>query len=1213
MFMHGVCPPGVNEMRRSTLMLVLLITVALLDAMFLLAPHQVDVSHEGLWDRADAAIRINSNSEFNSTAQSEGWQGDGSALKPYVIDGYHIDAHNSGPGIYIGNTTVHFVIENSSVYNSTDYSGIRLYNATNGTITNFSGSDLTYGVYMKDTHNMTVSNSNFNNIGDSVIEADTPYSTRISGITADNMKYGFFTQTGGNNTTVENIQISNCSLGIDIESVSNMTIYNDTLKGVYEGIYVGSSDNVSIMNTTITDAGKYGIQTHGSHNIRLENSTMDNVVEPAYNYEIMFDSTNSIWINNNTISEDGPIASFGIVLSSAEYAYLYGNQMSNTGLYLTGGQDEVSSYSISSTNRVNGKPILYRINNNYNNQSALKDYYGQMLFVNISWLNIEDVSSLTHTSLGVELLYSSHVNTNNTNFTGDCAGEQAINSEYIVMNGNYMEDVGYGLGFSYSSNAIIENNNISQVLSTGIDIWGSNNVMVKNNTVSYLNWTISSNTSNGKYGINVDNVYQTVYNCTVMNNTIMYFRGIGIRVNEIHDAAVNNNTLINGNMGLLLIQASEKNNVLAYSNSIGNTSVGISSYFEVDQNISSNTVYDSGTGFYVYGYGKDTAYLNNTVQNTTRGFYVRDADASIFINNTVVDSEYGAYIYNAHNMSFYNNTFVNDGIFLNGDKYTFTTQTIPENNTVNSHPIFYWKNYDYPNPGSGIANLSGYGQVLIGNLSSMELQNISASNTTVGVEIGYSEFCYVKYANIENTSVSGAMYINSSSGLVEYSNFKDNYMGVSIFNGTNSGFIYGNISGGEYGVYFDGFVPEVNPDSDRSYAGGLNISNVSFGLYAVNYKYLAISLINYDNVSYAIRVNRTLDISIMDANFTNGKEGIFINNSENIIMNVYSNYTNLYAHFKNVKYGIYMNNTRNVLLNNTTMVNGAYGVYLANTGNLTVENMAISNFTAGIYLHDTWDSKLYGNSMDGCGIMMTGNESTFTENVVPKNNTVNGYEVLYLVNSDQTGTQLDQDAAEIILANVRGAYIEGNKLNNGTAGLILYNSTDETIKYVNDSWNTMYGIYAVGTSSIVIENSKFENNSIGMKFVNLSSSRIYSTMLSNSTGYGIYMHASHGNLITNNTFYHNNGSNATYNSSHIQAYDDGTNQWNTTGTPGRGNFWSDWQSPDSNGDGIVDKPYMLGGGAVDSYPLTHSTYIPELNAMAMLFVSLAALLILRRK
>jgi prefoldin subunit 5 len=82
---------------------------------------------------------------------------------------------------------------------------------------------------------------------------------------------------------------------------------------------------------------------------------------------------------------------------------------------------------------------------------------------------------------------------------------------------------------------------------------------------------------------------------------------------------------------------------------------------------------------------------------------------------------------------------------------------------------------------------------------------------------------------------------------------------------------------------------------------------------------------------------------------------------------------------------------------------------------------------------------------------------------------------------------------------------------------------------------------------------------------------------------GLNLSSSSSNTLYGNQLANNNGASSVYSASHIQAYDDGTNNWNSSSY---GNYWSDWTSPDTNGDGIVDSPYaIVGGSNVDAYPL----------------------------
>jgi len=162
------------------------------------------------------------------------------------------------------------------------------------------------------------------------------------------------------------------------------------------------------------------------------------------------------------------------------------------------------------------------------------------------------------------------------------------------------------------------------------------------------------------------------------------------------------------------------------------------------------------------------------------------------------------------------------------------------------------------------------------------------------------------------------------------------------------------------------------------------------------------------------------------------------------------------------------------------------------------------------------------------------------------------------------------------------------------------------------------GIKMVYSKMLEIYNNDIENYTNGMNFVNVDNTKVHNNRIGNSTSYGVWVDSqSGGDRFYNNSFYFNNGSNDTYNESHVQAYDAGLNFWNTPapdyGTHGYGNFWYDWQSPDDNGDGIVDLPYSLDGGAKDDYPRTNAQPIPEISSLFLLIGLMVLLSVIFRR
>jgi len=100
-----------------------------------------------------------------------------------------------------------------------------------------------------------------------------------------------------------------------------------------------------------------------------------------------------------------------------------------------------------------------------------------------------------------------------------------------------------------------------------------------------------------------------------------------------------------------------------------------------------------------------------------------------------------------------------------------------------------------------------------------------------------------------------------------------------------------------------------------------------------------------------------------------------------------------------------------------------------------------------------------------------------------------------------------------------------------------------------------------------------------------NNNEITQNQMCNNSRYGVYISYGTSNRIWNNTFIDNNGAGSSHNPAHLQAYDAGTgNYWNSSSY---GNYWSDWTTPDTDHNGIVDAPYVLGGGsdARDEYPL----------------------------
>jgi parallel beta-helix repeat protein len=168
--------------------------------------------------------------------------------------------------------------------------------------------------------------------------------------------------------------------------------------------------------------------------------------------------------------------------------------------------------------------------------------------------------------------------------------------------------------------------------------------------------------------------------------------------------------------------------------------------------------------------------------------------------------------------------------------------------------------------------------------------------------------------------------------------------------------------------------------------------------------------------------------------------------------------------------------------------------------------------------------------------------------------------------------------------NCCGFYItsQGNNISNNN---IVNNLRMNGIFLDCASYNTIYGN--------LIEN----NNYHGIRLEYASHNMIVNNRLVNNRGFGILLAESGDNLLigntvkqsfddglclgdncVNNTIFHNN-----FIDNPENAYDETGNTWDNGSS---GNYWSDYNGSDTDGDGIGDSPYQIPGNkSQDRYPL----------------------------
>jgi len=234
------------------------------------------------------------------------------------------------------------------------------------------------------------------------------------------------------------------------------------------------------------------------------------------------------------------------------------------------------------------------------------------------------------------------------------------------------------------------------------------------------------------------------------------------------------------------------------------------------------------------------------------------------------------------------------------------------------------------------------------------------------------------------------------------------------------------------------------------------------------------------------------------------------------------------------------------------------GSYIEITNNSVYGGRSNTGILVGGSYNTITDNKIVGASI---GIHMWGNFS-----IISGNN---------IIDSDSFG----------IYASGNLLTLTKNNIMNGNMGLALTYFSGSIISENNITKQTARAIW--------VDNSA--NNNV-----------IWGNYIAPNQGYAIYFTVLNGiKGPINNTFHHNT---IMSNAHNIQFT--GYNQWNFWDNGIEGNYWSDYNGTDNNGDGIGDTPYIIDENNQDNYPLMEPVIIPEFPSWIILPLLLVATLLI---
>ena len=302
------------------------------------------------------------------------------------------------------------------------------------------------------------------------------------------------------------------------------------------------------------------------------------------------------------------------------------------------------------------------------------------------------------------------------------------------------------------------------------------------------------------------------------------------------------------------------------------------------------------------------------------------------------------------------------------------------------------------------------------------------------------------------------------------------------------------------------------------------------------------------------------------------------------------------------------------------VANNSFGMNIKDFVNTDVFGNNVSSNSWGLSLGLGSGSSAKNNVMDNntygfaaFNIQRERSSSSKVVNVdVDTSNTVNGKPIIYWVN--QHGKTVPAGVCYVALIGCTGITVKNLDLGGNLEGVFLGSTTNSTITN-NRLSKCLFGVNLDASSNNTISGNLITGNENGihLRWSSLNN-LIQGNDITANTATGIYVaDSSENKIIENNITNSDRGIYTEYcgtNIIHHNNFVNNTKQWDDIGfTPWpiplpisisvwddgqEGNYWSDYNGIDADGDGIGDTPYIVGKNNTDRYPLMSPVTIPEL-------------------
>ena len=319
---------------------------------------------------------------------------------------------------------------------------------------------------------------------------------------------------------------------------------------------------------------------------------------------------------------------------------------------------------------------------------------------------------------GLYISGNNNIISNNTFSDHTECGIRLEDSHENTLQNNTCLNNSYGIRISSSNKNVIQRNTCLNNKYSGINLLESNNTIIRSNTC----W-------NNSYGV----YFTYSNNSTLDGNSCFLNDKHGIFLSEFRDGTIENNTCSSCNSsGISLSKL--YNCTILYNTCSTNRFYGISISNSHNSTIS-----------------------NNICWNNSYGIRLESCQSSSISNNTISSNNvYGIQIHlTSLDCTLKDNILNENGIFIDGTFLSWNSLSIDQTNTVNSKPIFYYKNR------TNFTLPKGAGQVILANCTWTIVEDQDCRDASIGILVGFSSHITLRNNIFSSNNRTGISLHNS--------------------------------------------------------------------------------------------------------------------------------------------------------------------------------------------------------------------------------------------------------------------------------------------------------------------------------------------------------------------------------------------------------------------------------------------------------------------